>query len=76
MTIQELRDAVAGQRTVITSAIELLRGLHQKLDDAIKSQDPAAIQAVADDLKTNTDSLAAAVAENTPAVGGGTGPTP
>lgn len=71
MTIQELADQVAAQRTVVTSAVELLNGLHQKLDDAIKSGDPAAVQAVADDLKANTDTLSAAVVANTPAT-----PTP
>jgi DNA-binding FadR family transcriptional regulator len=68
MTIQELRDSVAAQRTIITSAVALLKGLHDQLAAAIAANDPAAIQAVADDLKANTDSLASAVTENTPAV--------
>jgi len=67
MTIQEIRDQVAAQRTVITSATELLKSLHQKLLDAIATQDPAAVQALADDLKANTDALSQAVVENTPA---------
>lgn len=71
MTIEDIRAQVASQRTVIASAVELLRGLHTKLDDAIKSEDPAALQALADDLKSNTDTLASAVQENTPAA-----PTP
>ena len=66
MTIQELRDSVAAQRTVIDSAVTLLKGLHDQLVAAIASSDPAAIQAVADDLKAQTTTLASAVTENTP----------
>lgn len=75
MTIQELREAVSAQRTVIESAVALLKGLHDQLTAAIASADPAAIQAVADDLKANTDSLSASVVENTPATPA-PGPTP
>jgi len=67
MTTEELRAKVAEQRTVVNSTVELIKGLHTRLDEAIKSNDPAAIQALADELKANTDSLASAVAENTPA---------
>lgn len=68
MTIQELRDQVAAQRSVVESAVTLLKGLHDQLTTAIASSDPAAIQAVADDLKNQTTTLASAVQENTPAV--------
>lgn len=76
MTIQELRDQVAAQRTVIDSAVTLLKGLHSQLDSAIAANDPAAIQAVADDLKTQTTTLASAVIENTPATPPPPAPTP
>lgn len=76
MTLDELRTKVAEQRTVIASAVTLIQGLHAKLDEAIKSNDPAAIQAVADELKSNTDPLAAAVQENTPAPAPQPAPTP
>lgn len=53
------------------SAITLLQGLKAQLDAAIASGDPAAVQAVADNLGAETDKLAAAVAANTPSA-----PTP
>lgn len=55
---------------MIASTRELLLSLHQRLDDAIKTEDPAALQALADDIQANTDALSAAVQENTPATGG------
>lgn len=69
--LDNLRDQVARNKSVTDSAIVLLQGLKQKLDDAIASGDPAAVQAVSDSLGTETDSLAAAVTANTPAA-----PTP
>lgn len=71
MTIQEIRDEVSAQRTVIDSARALLASLHQKLDEAIASNDPAALASLSADLKANTDALSSAVVENTPAT-----PTP
>jgi len=71
MDIQDIRNRVAEQTAVITSAKTLLESLHQRLDEAIKAEDPAALQALADDIQANTTSLAAAVQENTPAA-----PTP
>ena len=68
MQIQDIRNAVAEQRTVIDSAKTLLTSLHQRLEDAIKAEDPAALQALSDDIQANTTSLSAAVQENTPAV--------
>jgi DNA-binding FadR family transcriptional regulator len=68
MDVQDIRNRVAEQRNVIDSAKTLLTSLHQRLDDAIKAEDPAALQALADDIQANTTSLAAAVQENTPAV--------
>lgn len=59
--------ATSKNTTVIESAITLLTGLKAALDQAIASGDPAAIQAVADTLGSESDKLAAAVAANTPA---------
>lgn len=64
-TLEDVKAAVAAEKTVVDSAITLLKGLHDQLAAAIASNDPAALQAVADDLKAQTDSLAAAVAANT-----------
>jgi uncharacterized coiled-coil protein SlyX len=74
MTLDELRAKVSEQRTVVDSAVQLLKGLHTKLTDAISANDPAAIQAVADEIGANTTSLSQAVVENTPATP--TPPTP
>lgn len=61
-----LKDAVAKEREVTASVIALLGDLTKRLNDAIASQDPAAIQAVVDDINSNSASLAAAVVANTP----------
>lgn len=69
-------DALEAQVTTVVdaedSAIALLQGLFQKLQDAINSGNPARIQAVTDALKAKTDALAAAIVANTPAAS----PTP
>ena len=72
--------AVTAEDTVIDSAVVLLNGfaatlsaLQKQLADAIAANDPAAIQAVADaigvnvtDITAKTQTLATAVAANTP----------
>ena len=63
--LQELQAAVAKTTSVQESAVALLVGLHAKLSAAAVSEDPAAVQAVLDQLQVSTDALAAAVAENT-----------
>jgi hypothetical protein len=65
--IDELKAAVAKEETVTASAIALLKGLKQKLDDAIASGDPAQLHALSQELGQNTDALAQAVTDNTPA---------
>lgn len=65
--IDDLKAEVARDTDVTSSAVTLLQGLHDQLAAAIAAGDPAAIQAVADQLRTNTDALAASVAQNTPA---------
>lgn len=65
--LDALKAAVARVKTVEDSAVALLQGLKQKLDEAIASGDPAALQALSDTLGQDSDALAAAVASNTPA---------
>ena len=69
-----LEAEVARNTTVDASAIALLDGLAQQLQDA--KNDPAAIQAIVDQMRTSSDSLAAAVSRNTPAAPGGGEGTP
>lgn len=66
-TLDDITAAVAAEATVEQSAITLLTSLHDQLAAALASQDPAAIQAVVDQLGTNTAALSAAIAANTPA---------
>lgn len=56
---------VARAKTVDESAAALLAGLAAALEAA--QGDPAAIQTIVDDLRSNSDALAAAVVQNTPA---------
>ncbi len=79
--LDSLAAAVAANTTVGSSVITLLQGLtamiaalRQQLADAIAANDPAAVQAVLDALTgletsvtKDTDDLAAAAVENTPA---------
>lgn len=68
--LEDLKAAVARDTEVDQSAITLLNGLKAALDAAIASGDPAALQALSDQLGSNADSLAAAVTANTPAAPG------
>lgn len=74
--LDQLEQRVTAQGTVIDSAVTLLAGLKQALDDAITSGDMARVQAVSDQIEVKTQALAAAVQTNTPAAGGGGGPAP
>ena len=65
--LDDLTAAVAKDTDVDTSAITLLNGLKQKLDDAIASNNPAALKALSDQLGSNAQALADAVTANTPA---------
>ena len=57
---------VHSNTTVITSAITLINGLAQRIQDLIDAgANPAAFQALADELKAKDDELAAAVTANT-----------
>lgn len=69
-----LQAAVARNNTVDTSAAELIRGIAQRISDAIAADDitdATNINALVTELNASSDSLAAAVSENTPAAGGG-----
>lgn len=70
--LDNLRAQVERNTSVTDGAITLLQGLKKQLDDAIASGDPAALQALSDNLGAETDKLAAAVTANTPAAA----PTP
>ena len=65
--LQALKEKVAANTTVIGSAITLLQGLKAKLDEAIAAGDPAALQALSDELGNTDQALADAVVANTPA---------
>lgn len=66
-TLADLQTKVTNNTTVISSALTLIQGLKAQLDAAIASNDPAALQALSDQLDSADSSLAAAVAANTPA---------
>ena len=64
-------DALTAQVTkntdVEASAVVLIQGIAKQLQDAINSGDPAQIADLQSKLSTSADTLAAAVAANTPA---------
>lgn len=64
-TIADLQTEVGQNTSVTESAVALLNGLSQQLKDALAANDPAAIQAVVDQLDANTSALAEAVTQNT-----------
>jgi hypothetical protein len=66
--LDALTAAVASNTTVEQSAIVLINGLKQKLDNAIASGNPAALVALSAELGTSDAALAAAITANTPAV--------
>jgi hypothetical protein len=63
--LENLQAAVAAEATVEASVVTLLTNLSADLQSAIASNNPAAIQAVADQITANTATLAAAVSANT-----------
>jgi hypothetical protein len=65
MDLENLKTEVAENKDVVASAVTLLRGLKQRLDDA--GTDEVKLKELSDSLSETTDGLAAAVAENTPA---------
>jgi hypothetical protein len=63
--LDELKTKVAASGDATDAAVILLKGLKAKLDAA--GTDPVALKELSDSLGTNTDELAAAILENTPA---------
>jgi prophage antirepressor-like protein len=63
--LQTLTDQVTANNTLVGSTIQLISGLAAQIVAA--KDDPAALQALADSLKAEDDTLAAAVLANTPA---------
>lgn len=65
--LDTLTTEVSETKTVIASAVALIKGFKQKLDDAIAAGNPQALTDLSNQLDQSTNELAAAVAENTPA---------
>ena len=63
--LEVLKAKVAANKDVTQSAVLLLKGLKERLDAAIGN--PAELQKLSEDLGSQTDSLASAITENTPA---------
>lgn len=63
--LDKLTQEVAENKTVMASAVTLLQGLKQRLDEA--GTDQAKLAELSADLDANTNALAAAVQANTPA---------
>lgn len=74
LNFDELTAEVTRNRTVDGSAAALIRGIAQRIQDAIAADDVADatnLTALVADLRSSSDDLSAAVSENTPAA-----PTP
>lgn len=63
--LDDLKAEIARNTSVSQSAVLLLQGVTQKIEAA--KTDPNAIQQLVNELRSNTDSLAQAVAQSTPA---------
>lgn len=71
--LTDLEDAIGAQTDVVQGVSTLLDELATRLENA--ADDPAAVAALAAEVRTNSSSLAAAVARDTPAdPGAGTPP--
>ena len=57
---------VTETKSIMASAVTLIRGLKARLDEAIASGDPALLQALSNDLNSGSEDLAAAITANTP----------
>lgn len=62
--LDALTQQVEAQRTVVDSVLALIQGLADKV--AAAGTDEAKLQQIVDDLRSQDDQLAAAVAANTP----------
>ena len=63
--LDNLKREVQENREVLQSAVTLIQGLSQRIRDNVGNE--AELQALADELDTQSNTLAAAVVENTPA---------
>jgi len=63
--LTDLKDAVERNTAVVSSAVTLIQGIAEQLEDA--KDDPEEVQALADELNATSQALADAVAANTPA---------
>lgn len=63
--LDKLTQEVAENKTVMASAVTLLQGLKQRLDEA--GTDATKLAELSAELDSNTNALAAAVTANTPA---------
>lgn len=63
--LQQLKDEIEKNKSLTQSAIDLLNGLHTRLQAAIDSGDQTQVQALADELATSNNDLAAAITANT-----------
>lgn len=68
VSLDTLITAVSDNTTASDSVVVLIQGIVDQLNTAIANgADPAAVQALVDQLTTNTAELAKAVTDNTPA---------
>jgi hypothetical protein len=64
-TLEELQTEVTENTDLTGSVIGLVNGLADQLEAALANNDPAAVQAVVDQMRANNQALADAVAANT-----------
>lgn len=74
LDLTRVQSAVERDNTVTQSAITLLNSLAQMVRDT--AGDPAAVNALADQIDANSTSLADAVSANTPSSGEPPAPSP
>jgi hypothetical protein len=64
--IDDLKNAVEAETSVVQSVVTLLNGLAQQLKDALATNNTAAVEDAANQIISNTAALSAAVTANTP----------
>jgi tRNA U34 5-carboxymethylaminomethyl modifying GTPase MnmE/TrmE len=62
-SIAHLREQIEHAKTVKERAVTLLEHMRERLEDLANHPSAAEIRALADELRTNTDTLAAAIGE-------------
>jgi hypothetical protein len=63
--IDDLQSEVSANTDLTGSVVRLVDGLADQLEQALQNNDTAAVQAVVDQMRSNNQSLAQAVANNT-----------